>query len=213
MFCGSGQPSARWQAHSALATKLTNQSIAISSIGRAFAEFVAPQTESSARSAIRARPGRRHRGALPALATNSKSCSQISSNGSSVGVTSGPLFEKRMLGAVDQPALVAKCQLEDLGRLQVRPLRIAKPAGGRGKHLVTTVFLVGEQPHPFVEALDQTDFLGAVIFILLAVSRWPAERARCGLHPVEVIVRYRAWSVTVMPMPPRFATMSVVTAK
>ena len=42
---GSGQPSARWQAHSAFATKLTNSARSICPVWRQLAELVAPQPD------------------------------------------------------------------------------------------------------------------------------------------------------------------------
>src|SRR4029077_5721720 len=108
-------------------------------------------------------------GCSPARPMNSKSRRQISAKGSSFGVTGRPLHEKRVGGAIDEPILVAERQPEDFRRLQFRKLRLAESSDWCRKDLVDVVFLVSEQPHPFVEALDQPDFLGAVVFVLLAV--------------------------------------------
>jgi hypothetical protein len=75
-----------------------------------------------------------------------------------------------MLDRIHEPTLIAECQLEDFGRLQFWPLRIAEPANRRGKHFVAAVLMIGEQAHPFIEAPNEPDLLGAVILVLLAVA-------------------------------------------
>jgi hypothetical protein len=66
-----------------------------------------------------------------------------------------------MLDAIDQPALVAEGQSDDLSFLQIRPLWFAKPPFRRCKDFVAAIYLVGVQPHPLINGLQQTDFFGA----------------------------------------------------
>src|SRR6516165_806985 len=76
-------------------------------------------------------------GRSPDPGTNSKSCSQISSNGRSITVTRRPFLEQRVIGRVEQMAFVAECQLEDLGIRQFGPDWIRKPARWRLEYAVT----------------------------------------------------------------------------
>src|SRR6516165_2316146 len=101
---------------------------------------------------------------------NSVSTAQTCSNGRSNGVTSGPLLEKRMLGAVYQSALVAERKAEDFCRLEHWPDRIGKPACRRRKHLVDPVLKVGVKPDPLLDAVEQSDFLGPVVFVLVSLG-------------------------------------------
>ena len=96
--------------------EVDEQHVAIGAIRRPLAELVAPEPERPPGAQFVRRQADNVR-ALSGSATNSKSCNQISSNGSSVGVTRRPLLEKRVLDAVDQAALVAEGEFEDLGRL------------------------------------------------------------------------------------------------
>src|SRR5262249_57902962 len=138
-FAGKGQPMAKWHAHSAFATKLTNSAPLSVRYGG--------WSPSSSRHRRSVRPERSScaarqttSGRSPRCGTNSKSCSQISSKGRSVGVTSGPLLKERVLGAVYEAALVAERQLENLRRFKVGPERICEAPGGRGEDLVALVF-------------------------------------------------------------------------
>src|SRR6266446_6698730 len=149
---GWGQPRARWQAHSAFATKLTNSAPSSVRYGGC--------SPSSSRQRRSVRPERNScaarqttSGRSPGCETNSKSCSQISSKGRSVGVTSRPFLEESMLSAVDKAALVAERQLEDLRWLEVRPSRVGEASSRRGENLITVVLQVGEQPHPLRDTL------------------------------------------------------------
>ena len=81
-----------------------------------------------------------------------------------------------MFDAIEEATLVAKCQLEDPRRLEVRPGRIGKAAGRRGKDFVAAVLVVGEQPHPFVDRLQEADFFGAMVLVLFAVGVCLANR-------------------------------------
>src|SRR5712691_6736040 len=166
---GWGQPSARWQAHSAFATKLTNSAPSSVRYGGC--------SPSSSRQRRSVRPERNScaarqttSGRSPGCETNSKSCSQISLKGRSVRVTGCPFLEEGVLSAVDEAALVAERQLEDLRWLEIRPGRIGEASSRRGEDLVAVVFLVGEQAHPLRNTLRQADFLGAGVFVLLAVA-------------------------------------------
>src|SRR5262249_11938082 len=79
-------------------------------------------------------------GCSPGRGTNSKSYSQISSKGRSVGVTSSPLLKERVLGAVHEASLVAERQLENLRRFKCGSGRICEASGGRGEVLVALIF-------------------------------------------------------------------------
>src|SRR5262245_44483351 len=113
---------------------------------------------------------------------NSKSTHQTSSNSannasSSVSaVTGGPLLKERVLDGVDQPILVAERQLEDLRVRQFWPDRLGKAANGRRENAIALVFLVCVQPNPTLDAVAQTDFLGARVLVLLTVSIGAAHR-------------------------------------
>src|SRR6266446_6029291 len=151
-LAGTGQPSARWQAHSAFATKLTNSTPPSTRNGGC--------SPSSSRQRRSVRPERNScaarqttSGRSPGCETNSKSCSQISLKGRSVGVTGCPFLEEGVLSAVDKAALVAERQLEDLRWLEVRPGRVGEASSGRGEDLITVVLQVGEQPHPLRDTL------------------------------------------------------------
>ena len=78
-------------------------------------------------------------GRSPGREINSKSNGQISSNGNSLGVTAYPLLEEGVFEAIEEATLVAKCQLEDPRRLEVRPGRIGKAVGRRGKDFVAAI--------------------------------------------------------------------------
>src|SRR5262249_58012751 len=91
------------------------------------------------------------------------------SNSERVTVTRRPPLKQCVLGAIDQPVLVAEGQAEDFGWLQHWPLRVAEPIGWCGKNPVATVFHIGVQAHPLIARLQHGDFLSAVVLILLAV--------------------------------------------
>src|SRR5262245_7341618 len=103
-------------------------------------------------------------GRSPGFDTNSKSTAQTSSNlsrpGSSRAITGRPLQEQWVLGAVDQPALVAEGKPEDFGRLQFRPDRLGEASGGRRVDPVALVRQVAVKPKPSLHPVDQANFLG-----------------------------------------------------
>src|SRR5262249_26160586 len=108
-------------------------------------------------------------GRSPGLATNSKSAKTTSSKSLSVFVTRGPPLEERVLGGIDEMPPVAERQPEDFRVLECRPDRVSEPPRRRGVDPVASILLVGVQTHPFGRALDQAEFLRAVIFVLLSV--------------------------------------------
>src|SRR6516165_1531351 len=107
---------------------------------------------------------------------NSKSSKMTCSKSLRVLVTGRPPLEQRMLRAVDQSAFITERQPKYLGRLDLGPDRSRKSIGRGREDLVDLVFAIGEQPHPFLFAAQQPDFLGAVVFILIAVLVGAADR-------------------------------------
>src|SRR5262245_48055865 len=114
---------------------------------------------------------------------NSKSTNHTCSNRRSrhssslgIGITGGPFQEQRVASAVDQPTLVTESEPKDLRVLQFWPDRVSKPPRRRRKDLVTTVLLIGEQPHPLLDAVAQPDLLGAGILVLLTIGAGAANR-------------------------------------
>src|SRR5262245_14770512 len=159
---------AKWHAHSAFTTKLTNSTPSSVRYGGCL--------PSSSRHSRSVRPERSScaarqtiSGRSPGCGMNSKSCSQISSKGRSIGVTRRPLFEERMFGAIHEAALVAERQFEDPRLFELGPDRICEASGRRGEDLVALVLEVGEEPDPFGHTLYQADLLGACGLVLLAV--------------------------------------------
>src|SRR5262249_54513529 len=158
-FAGKGQPMAKWHAHSAFATKLTNSTPSSVRYGG--------RSPSSSRHRRSVRPERSScaarqtiSGRSPGCGMNSKSCSQISSKGRSIGVTRRPLLEERMLRAIYEAALVAERQFEDPRLFELGPDGICEASGGRGKDLIALVLLVGEEPDPFGHTLHEANLLG-----------------------------------------------------
>src|SRR5262249_32161555 len=153
---GNGQPKARWQAHSALATKLINtasRSVRYGGTGPSWSRHsrsVCPERSSCAARQTTS-------GCSPGCAMNSKSWSHISRNGNSLGVTGGPFQKQRMLRGIDQASFVAEGEAEDFRFLEAGPLRFTKAPSRRRENFVAVVVLVREQSHPFVDALHQTD--------------------------------------------------------
>src|SRR6516165_11670928 len=133
---------AKWHAHSAFATKLTKSTPSSVRYGGC-----SPSSSRHRRSVRLERNSCATRqttaGRSPGCGMNSKSCSQISSKGRSVGVTRRPLLEERVLRAVHEAALVAECQFEDPCLFELGPDRLGEASRGRREDLVALVLQVG----------------------------------------------------------------------
>src|SRR5262249_54492773 len=109
-------------------------------------------------------------GRSPGLGIHSPSTPHTSSKGRSFLVTCSPSQEQRMLWTVDQASFVLECETEDFGGLELGPDGIAEPGARCFEHLIALVLFVGVEPHPFLSALQQADFLGAVVFVLVSLA-------------------------------------------
>src|SRR5262249_13634970 len=108
-------------------------------------------------------------GRSPGTDTNSKSSRMTRAKGRSAVVTARPLLHQNMVGAVDQPTFVLEREPDDLGGLDLRPIRLAISADRCGKILVGFVRHVGVHPEPAVNGFDQRRFLRPVPLVLRAL--------------------------------------------
>src|SRR6516165_10076323 len=108
-------------------------------------------------------------GRSPGTDTNSKSSRMTRAKGRSALVTARPLLHQNMIDAVDQPAFVLERAPDDLGVLDIRPIRVPKSTNGCREVLVGVVRLVGVHPEPAIHGLDQRHFPRPVPLVLLTL--------------------------------------------